>query len=71
MARALNASRHFRYRAAVAGEELCAAPDGHGLGGCCTRPAGHRGPHAAHGEDPDVPLETWAASSKEGGSHEK
>lgn len=53
--------KHARLRAAVpeAGEVHCADPDPVGSGIMCTRPAGHDGRHAAHGNDPDVPLWTW------------
>jgi hypothetical protein len=53
--------RHFRHREAVleAGEVYCCDPDPKGGKIICTRPAGHDGKHAAHGEDPDVPLWTW------------
>jgi hypothetical protein len=54
--------RYFALRAAVldAGEVYCSDPDPRGgLGIMCTRPAGHDGRHAAHGEDPDKPLWTW------------
>ena len=54
-------SRYFMYRKAEpgAGETFCLAPDPQGGMVVCTRPAGHTGKHAAHGDDPDKPLWTW------------
>jgi hypothetical protein len=61
--------RHFALREAVleAGEVYCSDPDPRGSGIICTRPAGHDGRHAAHGEDPDKPLWTWLAAPVIGG----
>jgi hypothetical protein len=67
MSRTSKAARYFRHRAAVldAGEVYCCDPDPKGSTIIiCTRPAGHDGPHAAHGEDPDVPLWTWPAAAR-------
>lgn len=64
--------RYFALREAVlsAGEVYCADPDPRG-GIMCSRPSGHDGAHAAHGNDPDKPMWTWPASdasTKEGGT---
>lgn len=71
MSASAKARRHFLYREAVrtAGEVYCCDPDPKGGSIICTRPAGHTGRHAAHGNDPDVPLWTWARapSRSEGG----
>lgn len=60
----------------IAGEEFCCDPDpDSSVGVVCTRPAGHRGKHAAHGDNPDVPLWTWqrapASPSEHGGGDAK